>query len=160
MSNTRVDLSNPRGEPWISYSVAEYEQQDPLLQPGSAATGVVAYRDGAIPQLTNWVLWGDFPSGEVFHLPTDALRDGGQAAIRRALFPDGTSLESVSASSVLHFKVDPEPRAEARSPNLRATRGPTSQGQLPAPGGTRHCGQRGQRAEWRYRWPAPARRAA
>ena len=58
VSNTRVELSNPRGEPWITYPVAEFDQNDPLLQPGSAATGVVAYRDGLIPQLTNRVLWG------------------------------------------------------------------------------------------------------
>jgi|TARA_B100001123_G_scaffold324679_1_gene364760 hypothetical protein len=85
-SQTRVDTSNPRGEPWITYPLAEYDQQDPLLQRGSAATGVVAYRDNAIPQLTDRVIWGDLPSGEVFHVPADGLEGGGQSSVRRVLF--------------------------------------------------------------------------
>ena len=101
VTNIRVDPSGARGEPWITYPVAEYDQNDPLLQPGSAATGVVAYRDSAIPQLTDHVLWGDLPSGEVFHVPADGLQGGGQAAIRRVLFRDGggtkTLLELVQA---------------------------------------------------------------
>ena len=101
VTNTRVELSNPRGEPGITFPVAEFDQNDPLLQPGSAATGVVAYRDDLIPQLRNRVLWGDLPSGEVFHVPADGLRGGGQAAIRRVLFRDGgetkTLLELVQA---------------------------------------------------------------
>jgi hypothetical protein len=124
-SQTRVDPSNPRGEPWITYPVAEFDQNDPLLQPGSAATGVVAYRDDAIPQLTDRVLWGDLPSGEVFHVPADGLRGGGQAAVRRVLFRDGadrrTLLELVQAKNVdqgrtptrradLHFGRGPEGR--------------------------------------------------
>ncbi len=95
VNNIRVDLSNPRAEPWITYPVAEYDQQDPLLQPGSAATGVIAYRDGAISQLTNRVLWGDLPSGEVFHVPADALSSGGQAPIRRVLFRDGRDTKTL-----------------------------------------------------------------
>ena len=115
VTNTRVELSNPRGEPWITYPVAEFDQNDPLLQQGSAATGVVAYRDDAIPQLTNRVLWGDLPSGEVFHVPADDLRGGGQAAIRRVLFRDGggtkTLLEVVQAKNVDQGR-EPTPRAD------------------------------------------------
>ena len=88
-SQTRVDTSNPRGEPWVTYPLAEYDQQDPLLQPGSAATGVVAYRDNGIPQLTDRVIWGDLPSGEVFHVPADGLEGGGQSSVRRVLFRNG-----------------------------------------------------------------------
>ena len=47
------------------------------------------------------MLWGDLPSGEVFHVPADGLQGGGQAAIRRVLFRDGggtkTLLELVQA---------------------------------------------------------------
>ncbi len=115
VSNTRVELSNPRGEPWITYPVAEFDQNDPLLQSGSAATGVVAYRDDRIPQLTNRVLWGDLPSGQVFHVPADGLRDGGQAAIRRVLFRDGgattTLLELVQAKNADQGR-EPTPRAD------------------------------------------------
>ena len=113
-SQTRVDLANPRGEPWVTYPVAEFDQQDPLLQPGSAATGVVAYRDARIPQLTDRVLWGDLPSGEVFYVPADGPRAGGQAAIRRVLFRDGadtrTLLQLVQAKNV----------AQGRTPTRRA----------------------------------------
>ncbi len=114
VTNTRVELSNPRQQPWITYPVAEFDQQDPLLQPGSAATGVVAYRDGLIPQLTNRVLWGDLPSGEVFHVPADGLQDGGQAPIRRVLFRDGgdrmTFLEVIRAKNT----------EQGRQPTFRA----------------------------------------
>jgi hypothetical protein len=125
VTNTRVEQSNPRADPGITYPVAEFDQNDPLLQPGSAATGVVAYRDDRIPQLTNRVLWGDLPSGEVFHVPADNLRGGGQAAIRRVLFRDGgetkTFLELIRAKNTdqglsptrradLHFGRGPEGR--------------------------------------------------
>ena len=125
VSNTRVELSDPRREPWITFPVAEFDQQDPLLQPGSAATGVVVYRDDLIPQLTNRVLWGDLPSGEVFHVPADGLRDGGQAPIRRVLFRDGggakTFLELVQAKNIEQGR-EPTPRADlhfGRGPNGR-----------------------------------------
>ncbi len=85
-SQTRVDVADPRAEPWITYPVAEFDQQDALLQQLSAAAGVVAYRERAIPQLTDRVLWGDKTSGEVFHVPADGLRSGGQAPVRRVLF--------------------------------------------------------------------------
>ncbi len=115
VTNIRVELSNPRGEPWVTYPVAEFDQNDPLLQPGSAATGVVAYRDDLIPQLANRVLWGDLPSGEVFHVPADNLRGGGQASVRRVLFRDGggtrTFLEGVQAKNADQGRV-PTPRAD------------------------------------------------
>ena len=115
VTTTRVELSNPRGEPWITYPVAEFDQSDPLLQPGSAATGVVVYRDALIPQFTNRVLWGDLPSGEVFHVPADGLRGGGQAAIRRVLFRDGgatkTLLELVQAKNADQGR-EPTPRVD------------------------------------------------
>ncbi len=115
VTNTRVELSDPRGEPWITYPVAEFDQRDPLLQQGSASTGVVAYRDTSIPQLTNRVLWGDLPSGEVFHVPADGLQGGGQAAIRRVLFRDGgetrTLLQIVQAKNIDQGR-EPTPRAD------------------------------------------------
>ena len=95
--------------------MAEFDQNDPPLQPGSAVTGVVAYRDDLIAQLTNRVLWGDLPSGEVFHVPADGLRGGGQAAIRRVLFRDGggtkTLLELVQEKNVDQGR-KPTPRAD------------------------------------------------
>lgn len=89
ISRSEVDLTDPRAEPWITHPVVEYGQLDPLLQRQSAITGVVPYRDDAIPQLKDLVLFGDFPSGEIFYISADNLPEGGQDAIRRVLLRDG-----------------------------------------------------------------------
>ena len=88
ISRSEVDLANPQGEPWITYPVAEYGQLDPLLQRQSAVTGVVVPREGTIPQLRDRVVFGDFPSGEIFHIDADNLPSGGQNTIGRVLFRD------------------------------------------------------------------------
>jgi glucose/arabinose dehydrogenase len=88
ISREAVDLTGQRGEPGITYPVAEYGQRDPLLQSQSAITGVVAYRADAIPQLRGLLLFGDFPSGEVFYVHADDPPSGGQSVIRRVLFRD------------------------------------------------------------------------
>jgi hypothetical protein len=114
-SQTRVEATDPRSEPWITYPVAEFDQQDPLLQQLSAAAGVVAYRDRRIPQLTDRVLWGDKTSGEVFHVPADGLSSGGQAPVRRVLFRSGggtaTYLELIRAKTVQQGR-EPATRAD------------------------------------------------
>ena len=101
----------------MSYPVVEYGQLDPLLQRGSAATGVYAYRQNDIPQLTNLVLFGDNPSGEVFSFSADDLPHGGQEAIRRVLFKDGqevrTLLQLIQARNISQGK-DPATRADMR----------------------------------------------
>ena len=86
ISRREVSLVDPRGEPGLAYPVVEYGQLDPLLGPRSHATGLVVYRDDAIPQLENLLLFGDGPNGEVFYLDADALPEGGQDPIRRVLF--------------------------------------------------------------------------
>ena len=88
ISRSEVDLANPQGEPWITYPVAEYGQLDPLLQRQSAVTGVVVLREGTIPQLQDRGVFGDFPSGEIFHIDADNLPSGGQNTMGRVLFRD------------------------------------------------------------------------
>jgi hypothetical protein len=83
-----VDTRNQRGDASVTYPVAEYGQPDPLLQGQSAAVGLAVYRANRVPAISNMVLWGDNPSGEVFATPADNLPDGGQASIRRVLFLD------------------------------------------------------------------------
>ena len=73
ISRSEVSLANQRGDPTVTYPVAEYGQLDPLLMRSSAATGVHVYRDSAIPQLANLVLFGDMRSGELFYVHADAL---------------------------------------------------------------------------------------
>jgi glucose/arabinose dehydrogenase len=104
VSRQAVDLHDPRGDASMTYPVAEYGHADALLQRQSAVTGVVAYRDDAIPQLTDLLLFGDMPSGEVFYVSADDVPEGGQEAIRRVLFRSGsgprTFLEIVGDASV------------------------------------------------------------
>jgi glucose/arabinose dehydrogenase len=84
-----VRLISQRGDPDATCPVVEYGQIDPLFQDQSAITGVHVYRSDEIPQLANLVLFGDFPSGEIFYIQADALPNGGQNAIRRILLNDG-----------------------------------------------------------------------
>jgi len=81
-----VGLANQRGDSKIVYPIVEYGQPDPLLQPQSAVTMGVVYRQTAIKQLSNMVVFGDNPSGEVFSISADSPPKGGQSAIRRVLF--------------------------------------------------------------------------
>jgi hypothetical protein len=90
ISREAVDLTRRRSDPAVTYPVVEYGQLDPLLQGSSAITGVHVYRGDAIPQLANLVLFGDFPSGEIFYIHADKLPNGGQDPIRRVLLDEGT----------------------------------------------------------------------
>jgi hypothetical protein len=80
-----VHSANPRSDPNVVYPVVEYAQLDPLLLPGSAATGVIVYRGRQIPALSNRLIFADMPVGEIFHVSADNLPAGGQDAIRRIL---------------------------------------------------------------------------
>ncbi|NNF11949.1 MAG: hypothetical protein HKN72_01920 [Gemmatimonadetes bacterium] len=98
-----LDMSDPRSDPDLSYPVAEYGHGDPLLTNRAAITGVVVYRDDAIPQLRGRLLFGDYPSGEIFHVSADAPPGGGEDAIRRVLLRDETGqrtfLEVIQATT-------------------------------------------------------------
>jgi hypothetical protein len=80
--------ANPRGDPEVTYPIAEFDHTDPLFQRQVAVTGVYIYRDAAISQLTNKLIFGDNPSGELFYVDGDNLPKGGQESIRRILFSD------------------------------------------------------------------------
>jgi hypothetical protein len=88
ISRQAVNLDNPRNDPKVTYPVVEYGQLDPLLQSSSAVTMGLVYRRKEIPQLSNLLIFGDNPSGEVFYVNADKLPNGGQDAIRRILFND------------------------------------------------------------------------
>jgi hypothetical protein len=120
-----VSLTNQRGDAGVTYPVVEYGQADPLFGSDSAITGVHVYRSDAIPQLEDLVLFGDFPSGEMFYIPADALPNGGQDAIRRILLNDGgeqkTLLESIQEKNV------EQGRSPASRADLRFASGPEGQ---------------------------------
>jgi hypothetical protein len=88
ISRQAVRLENPRADPKMTFPIVEYGQVDPLLQPQSAVTMGVVYRRKEIPQLSNLLIFGDNPSGEVFYVSADKLPSGGQDAIRRIPYND------------------------------------------------------------------------
>ena len=122
ISREAVDLADARSEPGITYPIAEYGQLDPLLQSRSAAGGVMVYRDDAIPQLQDRVLFADFPQGELFHLPADDLPEGGQDAIRRVLLRDGDDTKRLLQLVV--EKTEEQGREPAVRVDLRLGAGP------------------------------------
>lgn len=83
-----VRTDSVRGDASVTYPVVEYGQIDPVLlsNASSASVGVVFYRSNAVPQLNGKMLFGDMPSGEMFHVSADRMPEGGQDAVRRVLF--------------------------------------------------------------------------
>jgi hypothetical protein len=122
ISRRELDLSDPRGDPELSYPVAEYDHADPLLIGRAAITGVVAYRSEAIPQLTGRLLFGDYPSGEIFHVSADDLPQGGEAAMRRVLLRDGGSQRTLL--ELIQAKNGEQGREPASRTDLRFAEGP------------------------------------
>ena len=83
------------------------------------------YRDDAIPQLTDLLIFGDNPSGEVFYVDADRLPNGGQEAIRRVLFNDGGSAKTLL--QLIQQKNIEQGRAPAPRADLRFGTGPDGQ---------------------------------
>ncbi len=127
ISRQGVSLVDARGEAGLTYPVAEYGQLDPLLQRSSAVTGVVVYRDDAIPALANLLLFGDNPSGEVFAVQVDPLPAGGQDAIRRVLFIFKDDAKSKTLLQLIQEKNGTQGRSAASQADLRFGTGPEGQ---------------------------------
>jgi hypothetical protein len=112
-----VSLTNQRGDAKMVYPIVEWGQPDPLLQPQSAATVGPVYRQTAIKQLTNMLVFADMPSGEMFYVSADNLPKGGQDAIRRILLNDNgtarTLLDVIKATNVKQGK-PPATRSDLR----------------------------------------------
>ena len=125
ISREAVGLTNQRGDAGMTYPVVEYGQADQLLGSDSAITGVHVYRSDVIPQLANLVLFGDFPSGEIFYIQADTLPGGGQDAIRRILLNDGG--ESKMLLQVIREKNVEQGRSPVTRADLRFGAGPDGQ---------------------------------
>jgi hypothetical protein len=112
-----VGMANRRGDPEVTYPIVEFDHTDPLFQRGVAVTGAFAYRDTVIRPLTNKLIFGDNPSGELFYIDADNLPKGGQDSIRRILFTDkGTTktlLQLMKEKNVSQGK-PPATRADLR----------------------------------------------
>ena len=110
-----------RADPSMTYPIVEWGQLDPVLLTNnqSASVGVVVYRGTAVPQLTGKLIFGDMPSGEMFHVSADQLPKGGQDPIRRVLFKSSATaaprkfLEIIQEKNTAQGK-NPANRADMR----------------------------------------------
>jgi glucose/arabinose dehydrogenase len=120
-----VSEEKPRSDPKVTYPIAEWGQIDPLLQPNSAASGLVVYRGAQIPQLANLVIFTDMPSGELFYVNADKLPAGGQDPIRRLLLNANGSAKTML--QVIQEKNKSQGKAPATRSDLRLSLGPDNQ---------------------------------
>ena len=109
-----VEAEGRRGDPGVTFPLVEYGQIDPLLQPSSAASGIVVYRGKEIPQIANLVLFTDMPSGEIFYFSADSLPQGGQDQIRRVL------LRSNGSERTVLQVIQEKNKAQGKTPATRA----------------------------------------
>jgi len=120
-----INLSDPHSDAKITYPIVEYGQVDPLLQPNSAAIGGYVYRQKTIPQLTNKLLFGDNPSGEIFYVDADNLPKGGQDPIHRVLLND--KREAKTLLQVIKEKNASQGKPPATRADLRFGQGPNGE---------------------------------
>ena len=109
----------------VTYPIAEWGQVDPLLQPNSAASGLVVYRGTQIKELANLVIFTDMPSGEIFYVRADALPSGGQDPIRRILLNSDGSAKTML--QVIQEKNQAQGKKPATRADLRLSLGPDNQ---------------------------------
>ena len=120
-----ISLENQRGDPAITYPVVEFAQPDSLFMSRVAITGLVVYRAADIPALTNLVLFGDLPGGEMFYIPADGLPNGGQDQIRRVLLAGAEQPRTLL--EVIQARQTSQGRSPAARVDLRMYPGPQGQ---------------------------------
>jgi glucose/arabinose dehydrogenase len=121
VSRQAVRTDSVRGDPKVTYPIVEWDQVDSLLLRSgqSASVGLVIYRSTTIPQLTNRMVFGDMPSGEVFHVSADTLPNGGQDAIRRVLFVTTPGAAPRPVLEIIQEKNRAQGRTVAQRADLR-----------------------------------------
>ncbi len=127
--NREVSIEDQRGDPKMVYPIAEYDHTDPILQRLAAATGIYAYRDKTVPQLTDKLIFGDNPSGELFYVDADALPKGGQN-FHRVLFADAAGAAAGQPKTLLQIiqqKNEQQGKKPATRADLRMGMGPNGQ---------------------------------
>ena len=120
-----VGLDNPRGDPKVTFPIAEYDHSDPILQRSNAAIGGLVYRQNSIKQLSNLLIFGDNPSGEIFYVSADNPPKGGQSAIRRILLKDKG--EAKTLLQIIKEKNAAQGKPPAARADLRFGYGPNGQ---------------------------------
>jgi hypothetical protein len=122
IDRTHIELDKPRADSKVIYPIVEFDHHDALFLNNVSVTGVIAYRGTAIPQLSDKLLFGDIPSGEVFYVSADQLPRGGQDAIRRVLFNSGGSAKTLL--TLIKEKNASQKRSAADRADLRFGTGP------------------------------------
>jgi hypothetical protein len=117
-----VGVENRHGDPEVTYPIVEFDHTDPLLQRTVAITGVFAYRETAIRQLTNKLIFGDNPSGEIFYVDADNLPKGGQDSIRRILFDDKGTTKTLL--QLIQEKMQSQGKTPPKRTDMRINPGP------------------------------------
>lgn len=118
VTGSHVNLDSARADSDMTYPVAEYDQQDALLMDKSAVTGLELVRSDKIPQLQGRLLFGDLPTGEIFHVDANDLPDGGQNAVHRVLLDDGSG-EARTLLELVEEKRKAQDRSSAGRVDLR-----------------------------------------
>jgi glucose/arabinose dehydrogenase len=121
VSTRAVIAAAPRSDPKITYPIVEWGQLDPILLANnqSASVGVIFYRSNVVPQLNGKLLFGDMPSGELFHVSADNLPNGGQDPIRRVLFVTGDGAAPRPLLAILQEKNRAQGKTVATRADLR-----------------------------------------
>jgi len=122
--NREVSTEEQRSDPKMVYPIAEFDHTDPTWQRLAAATGIYAYRDKAVPQLTNLLIFGDNPSGEIFYVNVDNLPKGGQS-FHRILFSDKG--ETKTLLQLIKDKNTAQGKMPATRADMRMGMGPNGQ---------------------------------
>lgn len=121
VSRQAVITDAPRSDPKMTYPIVEWGQLDPILlsNNSSAAVGALIYRSTTVPQLKDRLLFGDMPSGELFHVSADNLPRGGQDAIRRVLFVTAEGATPRHLLAIIQEKNQAQGKAAAPRADLR-----------------------------------------
>jgi hypothetical protein len=116
-----VSTTGMRSDPKITYPIVEWGQLDPLMLPDtrSAAVGALVYRSTVVPQLNGRLLFGDMPSGELFHVSADDLPKGGQDPIRRVLFVTASGAAPRPLLAILREKTLAQGKPAAERSDMR-----------------------------------------
>jgi glucose/arabinose dehydrogenase len=122
--NREVSTVDQRSDPKMIYPIVDYDHTDPILQRLAAATGIYAYRDKAVPQLTNKLIFGDNPSGEIFYVDADALPNGGQN-FHRVRFNDNGQTKTLL--QIIKDKNMQQGKSPATRADMRMAMGPNGQ---------------------------------
>jgi hypothetical protein len=122
--NREVSTEAQRSDPNMVYPIVDYDHTDPLLQRLAAATGIYAYRDKTVPQLTDKLIFGDNPSGEIFYVDADALPNGGQN-FHRILFKSAGGTKTLL--ELIKERNTQQGRMPATRADLRMGMGPNGQ---------------------------------